>query len=528
MYLFRKGLLVQSCGCGKVPVIYATQLIRAPQVRYHHARHIPLIRQEDHIVTRVIMRRRLLAFVAVLCLPMVCGTGKAADLPKAAVSPIAGITFDDPPISLPVAPNFQVAMQAAAGELGLSCGTVESYGWRMQQSEQQRVNTIFTTTVERLRAQNFIMETRAPTTVAHDITVFTAHRRDKDLLAMWSAGELGLVLLLCDAQSLAAPVGANTTFMPPADAGNPTAQNDDFTPVGAWEGTFFCARGVSGGRLDINAVDGTQIEGSFNFYATRRNAKIPNGSYAVTGSYDPASKRVQLNPGAWIDHPAGFTAVPLIGSFDPAHKTFNAVFQGVAGCTSFEANQTTRPHGKGARPKAAKAIKPLVKKTPHHAPAKPKHVMREIIVAPTPKADEAASSLPAVVAEPPIEKLTPVTVPAAIPVMPPPLPIAAPVVHVPTANPSPANALLPPAVKSVPAVKPKVEAASIPLLPAIITLPRSDNPLLPPTPPAPPPRPPVPPTMPMDGSALPTPPDMLPDPPPIQPGVDPQKKSSPP
>ncbi|MEJ0061624.1 MAG: hypothetical protein WDO70_00080 [Alphaproteobacteria bacterium] len=130
---------------------------------------------------------------------------------------LAGIGFDDPPLPLPVAQNFNIALQTAAGELGRQCGAIEAYGWKMAQNEQQRVNVIFTTTVEHLREQGYTVEPQAPKSISADITVFSARRTNKELLAMWSAGDLGLVLLLCEmppADQAAAKVGGSVTAAP--------------------------------------------------------------------------------------------------------------------------------------------------------------------------------------------------------------------------------------------------------------------------------------------------------------------------
>src|ERR1700677_1050995 len=75
----------------------------------------------------------------------------ANDLPLAAGSPLVGFSFDDRPLLLPVQRNFQMAMLTASTELGRSCGKMESYGWRMNQSEQARVNQIFQATGDMLR-----------------------------------------------------------------------------------------------------------------------------------------------------------------------------------------------------------------------------------------------------------------------------------------------------------------------------------------------------------------------------------------
>ena len=50
------------------------------------------------------------------------GGARAADLPLAVGSPLAGIAFDDKPLALPVQENFQMALLTAGSELGLSCG----------------------------------------------------------------------------------------------------------------------------------------------------------------------------------------------------------------------------------------------------------------------------------------------------------------------------------------------------------------------------------------------------------------------
>ena len=129
----------------------------------------------------------------------------AADLPLANGSPLVGITFDDKPLLLPVQRNFQMAMLTASSELGRSCGRMEAYGWRMSQQEQGRVNGIFNGTVERLRSLGYTIASEAPASVSHDITLFSADKADKHYLFMWSAGEIGLVMTLCEST---APAGS--------------------------------------------------------------------------------------------------------------------------------------------------------------------------------------------------------------------------------------------------------------------------------------------------------------------------------
>ena len=115
-----------------------------------------------------------------------CAQTRTVDLPLAAKSPLVGFTFDDQPLSLPPQRNFQMAMLTASSELGRSCGTIEAYGWRMNASEQSRVNQIFTATVGHVRALGYRIEPQTPSSFTQDVTVFTADRPDHHFLFMWS------------------------------------------------------------------------------------------------------------------------------------------------------------------------------------------------------------------------------------------------------------------------------------------------------------------------------------------------------
>lgn len=316
------------------------------------------------------MRRRLIfILLAAACmagLPFLAGQAEPAqDSPRAAsASAIAGLDFDDPPLALPVAPNFRAAMQSAAVELGLNCGAIESYGWRMAQTEQQRVNNIFTTIVDRLRAQGYVIAAQNPASVAADITVFTARRPGRQLLVMWSAGELGLVLLIGEAHPLT-DAKADPLPLPPPRLSVPAAKAGDFTPHGIWAGSFTCAQHARAGTLTITAHREEQIEGMFRFDAAAQNAALPKGAYRVAGRYDPATKRVLLQPGAWIEQSSGFDAAPIIGSFDAAQLTFTGIFQGIVDCGKFEAYYVGKPDAadRAAKPAVKNAVKKSGKKT---------------------------------------------------------------------------------------------------------------------------------------------------------------------
>lgn len=161
------------------------------------------------------MMRAMLSLALLLGIFFMPASLAAADKLVADHLDLAGISFDDPPLALPVTPNLQQALNQIAGDIGRHCTTSAAYGWRLAQTEQQRVNTIFSNTAAHLNAAGFNLAPQTPPSATRDITIFLAQHSNRELLFMWSAGELGLVLLVCDAQSgimlSDKPVTSNTT-----------------------------------------------------------------------------------------------------------------------------------------------------------------------------------------------------------------------------------------------------------------------------------------------------------------------------
>jgi len=324
--------------------------------------------------TRILISAMVL-FIA--CLFSV--TAKAVDLPLAAASPLTGVSFEDRPLLLPVQRNFQMAMLTAGSELGRSCGHMEAYGWRMGQEEQGRVNQIFNNTADRLRLLGYDITPHALTSVSKDITLFTADRADKHFMFLWSAGELGLVLNICETS---APISVSDSVrqtnpsvqvfpLPDEDLlprrspyrpKGPTSDSREFSPLGVWAGTYVCRQGQTGGTLSIERVNGENFEGTFSFYSTDKNPSVSDGAYEIYGQYDLESKRALINPGKWIKRPKGYYNTVIVGSFDPVHDMFSAYFQGVSGCTSFEAKRDLLAKPVKEIKKASKAKTPKVKK----------------------------------------------------------------------------------------------------------------------------------------------------------------------
>lgn len=416
------------------------------------------------------VRLTVVLFIALLGLSQPVSAADP-DLPVAVASPIAGIGFDDKPLFLPVQKNFQMAMLTAGSELGRTCGKMEAYGWRMGPSEQSRVDQIFNTAVDRFRGLGYEVEMQSPSSVSRDITLFTADSSKKHFMAMWSAGEIGLVMVLCETGSAHAPrtatkAGSSSpsvqTFLqqPAAETSkysagftSPTTNHERFSPIGTWVGSYICDQGYTGGTLTISQLRGDNFEGTFRFYPTPKNPTVPPGSYAVSGQYDAGSQRILINPGRWLQRPANYYNTIIIGSFDPATKTLSAYFQGVNGCTSFEAKQTQaalheKPmlHHRHAVKAKVKKTKAAVEKTESAKPAEMPSLTAPAASAPVAPVAPATPAMatpaaPVKPAEPvsdskPVDAATPSVLPAATtaePAAPSPAPVpAAPAASAPT------------------------------------------------------------------------------------------------
>ncbi|MFA5040223.1 MAG: hypothetical protein WC464_01135 [Bdellovibrionales bacterium] len=319
---------------------------------------------------------------------------QALELPVAANSPLTGVTFDDMPMSLPVEQNFQMAMLAVSSELGRSCGNMEAYGWRMNQTEQVRVDKIFNNAVEKLRSMAYIIAPESVKSAAKDITIFTADKTNKHFLFMWSANDLGLVLNICETgipvppthrprlgpsmtQVYSAPVADKIPAVAEPEkaipdqkeknakalSGGKAAAGEGFSPTGTWVGYYICSQGHTGATLEIDRLNGRDFTGAFKFYSTEKNPGVPEGYYAVFGQYDKETKRVLINPGKWIKRPQDYYNTVIVGSFDPARNSFSGFFQGISGCTSIEAVRVdTKPPAPALTKKKASSDQIVKKK----------------------------------------------------------------------------------------------------------------------------------------------------------------------
>ncbi len=82
--------------------------------------------------------------------------------------------------------------------------------------------------------------------------------------------------------------------------------------IGDWQGSYHCAQGHTGLTLTINAQSGKTFSGLFHFYSLPDNRNVPEGCFAVSGTFG-ASHKIAISGGAWITHPQDYVTVDLDG-----------------------------------------------------------------------------------------------------------------------------------------------------------------------------------------------------------------------
>jgi hypothetical protein len=72
----------------------------------------------------------------------------------------------------------------------------------------------------------------------------------------------------------------------------------------------------------------------FNFYGTKDNPAVPNGSYMMQGNYNSKSGDLKLGGTSWLERPANYDMVPLSGIINDAKSAFTGRIE-FQGCRLF-------------------------------------------------------------------------------------------------------------------------------------------------------------------------------------------------
>jgi serine/threonine protein kinase len=115
----------------------------------------------------------------------------------------------------------------------------------------------------------------------------------------------------------------------PATAPPPTAA---FSAGQVWSGSYVCAQGPTALRVIIHDASSSRVSAVFDFHHAPTGAQ---GSFRMTGSYDPVRRAVVFRPSEWIRRPGNYNTVGMQGQItadgrgfvgritDPACAAFN-------------------------------------------------------------------------------------------------------------------------------------------------------------------------------------------------------------
>ncbi|MBX3502937.1 MAG: hypothetical protein KF889_26120 [Alphaproteobacteria bacterium] len=105
--------------------------------------------------------------------------------------------------------------------------------------------------------------------------------------------------------------------------------------AGRWQGTYYCAQGLTGVTLTIRGDD-QRAEALFHFYPVAENPSVPVGCYTMLGHVETASGTINLesDESHWILRPSGYVTVNFRGRFAGGRHHIVGRVEGPA-CSTF-------------------------------------------------------------------------------------------------------------------------------------------------------------------------------------------------
>ena len=91
-------------------------------------------------------------------------------------------------------------------------------------------------------------------------------------------------------------------------------QRADLSAV--WKGWHQCGRAKVGTSVTMRVDASGRVTGMREFYPTPADAQRANGSFRVSGAYQPATGAITLMAGDWINQPPGYGKCNFVGNVD--------------------------------------------------------------------------------------------------------------------------------------------------------------------------------------------------------------------
>ena len=124
---------------------------------------------------------------------------------------------------------------------------------------------------------------------------------------------------LIEVPTVAPPAAARMVAVAPADEGWAPFGEEIELHGTVWTGEYLCGQGLSDMTVTIERADGPRFTALVEF--AHKPTKV-EGAIRVSGSFDPASRRVVIVPGDWVRRPPGYEPVGFDGEILPDGNTF--------------------------------------------------------------------------------------------------------------------------------------------------------------------------------------------------------------
>ena len=123
-----------------------------------------------------------------------------------------------------------------------------------------------------------------------------------------------------------------------AAAANPEAQTTPPEISGVYSGSYVCGQRQISLQLGIEPGRPGGVAGLFTFYMPGGTAENPIGSFRLTGSFDPRTRTLRMQPREWVKRAPMYVPVGLSGTLDASGTTIKGTIAG-RGCTTFEVSR---------------------------------------------------------------------------------------------------------------------------------------------------------------------------------------------
>ena len=109
------------------------------------------------------------------------------------------------------------------------------------------------------------------------------------------------------------------------------APDTPFAAGQTWVGRYQCSQGITELTVAITGAQGNAVQGTFVFQHVPTGAA---GQYVLTGTWEPSTRTVTVDPGPWIAQPPNYVSVGMRGEVSADATTWSGTITH-PGCGGF-------------------------------------------------------------------------------------------------------------------------------------------------------------------------------------------------